>query len=60
KVFHNILEYLQKGTNKARLRQVGKMFMLVVNPVMNMKDFLDFLQRMHNHTTKTLSGVEGL
>jgi transcription-repair coupling factor (superfamily II helicase) len=60
KVFHNILDYLQKGTNKARLKQVGKMFMLVVNPVKNMKEFLEFLQRMHSATTKTLSGVEGL
>ena len=46
-VFHNILQFLQTGTNKARLRQVGKMFMLVVDPVKNMKDMLQFLQRMH-------------
>ena len=46
-IFHNILQYLQTGTNKARLRQVGKLFMLVVDPVKNMKDMLQFLQRMH-------------
>jgi transcription-repair coupling factor (superfamily II helicase) len=46
-VFHNVIQYLQTGTNKARLRQVGKMFMLVVDPVKDMKDMLQFLQRMH-------------
>jgi len=46
-VFHNVLQYLQTGTNKARLRQVGKMFMLVVDPVKSMKEMLQFLQRMH-------------
>jgi transcription-repair coupling factor (superfamily II helicase) len=46
-VFHNILQYLQTGTNKARLRQVGKMFMLIVSPIQNMKDMLQFLARMH-------------
>ena len=46
-IFHKILQYLQTGTNKARLRQVGKMFMLVVDPIKNMQDMLQFLQRMH-------------
>jgi transcription-repair coupling factor (superfamily II helicase) len=46
-IFHNILQYLQTGTNKARLKQVGKLFMLIVDPVKNMKDMLQFLQRMH-------------
>ena len=35
------------------------MFMMVVNPVKNMKQFLEFLQRMHTYSAKTLSGVEG-
>ncbi len=52
-VFHNVLQYLQTGTNKARLRQVGKMFMLVVAPVKNMKDMFQFLQRMHAGVLKT-------
>ncbi|MGZ3881569.1 MAG: transcription-repair coupling factor, partial [Flavisolibacter sp.] len=30
--FNNILKYLQTGTNKARLKQVGKLFMIVVEP----------------------------
>jgi len=46
-VFHNILQYLQSGTNKARLKQTGKLFLLIVQPIKNMKDILEFLQRMH-------------
>ena len=51
-VFHNIIQYLQTGTNKARLRQVGKMFMLVIDPVKSMRDMLQFLQRMHAGVVK--------
>jgi len=61
-VFHNILQYLQTGTNKARLRQVGKLFMLIVDPVKNMKEMFQFLQRMHTEvrekgTRNTASAV---
>jgi len=46
-VFNGILQYLQTGTNKARLKQVGKMFMVVVEPANDMQDAWTFLQRMH-------------
>ncbi len=46
-LFKGILDYLQTGTNKARLRQVGKLFMLVVEPVKSMQEVLTFLVRMH-------------
>jgi transcription-repair coupling factor (superfamily II helicase) len=45
--FNAILQYLQTGTNKARLKQVGKLFMIVVEPVHDMQDVYGFLQRMH-------------
>ncbi|MDB5248459.1 MAG: transcription-repair coupling factor [Segetibacter sp.] len=45
--FKNILAYLQKGTNKAKLKQTGKMFLLVVEGVKNMEEMHRFLQRMH-------------
>src|SRR5690606_2297727 len=35
--FKGILEYIQTRTNKARLKQVGKMFMLVVTDITNME-----------------------
>lgn len=47
-VFQSIMQYLQTGTNKARLKQVGKNFLLVVNDVDDMNVMLSFLQRMHN------------
>ena len=46
-LFKNILDYLQTGTNKARLKQVGKLFMLVVEPANDMQDVYTFLKRMH-------------
>jgi transcription-repair coupling factor (superfamily II helicase) len=46
-LFKGILDYLQTGTNKARLRQVGKLFMLVVEPIKSMQEVLTFLDRMH-------------
>jgi transcription-repair coupling factor (superfamily II helicase) len=45
--FNSILNYLQTGTNKCKLRQVGKLFMLVAEPIRDMQDTYDFLQRMH-------------
>jgi transcription-repair coupling factor (superfamily II helicase) len=51
-VFKNIMKYLQTSTNKARLKQVGKNFLLVVNDVNDMDVMLIFLQRMHDTVTK--------
>jgi transcription-repair coupling factor (superfamily II helicase) len=48
-IFQRILEYLQTGTNKARLKQVGKLFLLIVEPVKSMEDMHEFLRRLHVH-----------
>jgi len=45
-VFKRVLEYIQKHTNKARLKQAGKHFLLVVDDMRTMRDLLQFLQRM--------------
>jgi transcription-repair coupling factor (superfamily II helicase) len=45
--FKAILDYLQTGTNKAKLKQVGKLFMLVAEPVNKMAEVHQFLQKMH-------------
>jgi transcription-repair coupling factor (superfamily II helicase) len=47
-VFKAILDYVQKGTNKARLKQSGKNFLLVAEPVASMKELHQFLERMHH------------
>jgi len=48
--FKKILDYLQKQTNKARLKQAGKHFLLVVDHTRTMADMLDFLQRMSKYS----------
>jgi transcription-repair coupling factor (superfamily II helicase) len=51
-VFKNILQYLQTGTNKARLKQVAKNFLLVVDDIKNMELMLQFLQRVQQEVIK--------
>ena len=46
-LFKNILSYLQTGTNKARLKQSAKNFLLVVDDVKDMIVMHQFLERMH-------------
>jgi transcription-repair coupling factor (superfamily II helicase) len=46
--FNAILQYVQTGTNRAKLKQVGKLFMLVIQPTRDMQDVYDFLKRMHS------------
>ncbi|HVG16293.1 MAG TPA: DEAD/DEAH box helicase, partial [Chitinophagaceae bacterium] len=48
KLFNSILAYLQTGTNKARLKQVGKVFLLIAEPMKDMKAMFQFLNHMHN------------
>lgn len=58
--FKNILGFLQKGTNKAKLKQAGKMFLLIVESVKTMEDMHRFLQRMHKEVVKTEEAVEAV
>jgi transcription-repair coupling factor (superfamily II helicase) len=44
--FRFILDFLQKQTNKARLKQTGKLFMLIVDHVGTMQQILKFLRDM--------------
>lgn len=45
--FTKLLIYLQTHTNKAKLKQVGKNGILVVEEIKTMSVLLDFLQRIH-------------
>jgi transcription-repair coupling factor (superfamily II helicase) len=51
-IFKNILVFLQTGTNKAKLKQAGKLFVLIVDDVKSMADMHRFLSRMHKDVTK--------
>jgi transcription-repair coupling factor (superfamily II helicase) len=55
--FNKILQYLQTGTNKAKLRQVGKLFMLVMEPARDMQDVFRFLQHMHREVVGSAVGT---
>lgn len=46
-LFKRVLAYLQAGTNKARLKQAGKNFLLVVENIKDMEAMLRFLDGMH-------------
>ncbi|HJU46323.1 MAG TPA: hypothetical protein VJ647_06030, partial [Chitinophagaceae bacterium] len=45
-VFHSILSFIQTQTNKARLKQTGKSFLLIVEEVKTMLELQRFLERM--------------
>jgi transcription-repair coupling factor (superfamily II helicase) len=46
-IFQKIIEYLQIKTNKARLKQTGKLFLLIADPIPSMKELHEFLKDMH-------------
>ncbi len=54
-VFHSILDYIQRQTNKARLKQTGKLFLLVIDDIKNMQQMLKMLQRMHTAVSASTS-----
>ena len=45
--FHSILKFIQTQTNKAKLKQTGKNFLLVVDDITSMDKLYAFLQAMH-------------
>ena len=45
--FRRILDYLQVGTNRAKLKQTGRLFLLVVEGISDMSEMLRILQNMH-------------
>ena len=46
-IFLGILQFLQNSTNKAKLKQVGKHGILIVEDIETMSDIHRFLQKMH-------------
>ena len=54
-VFHNILTYIQTRTNKARLKQMGRLFMLLVDDVRSMQQVVQFLGRMKDFVQENAS-----
>ncbi len=46
--FQKIIQYLQTETNKANLKQTGKLFILIAKEMKSMDDMHRFLARMHS------------
>jgi transcription-repair coupling factor (superfamily II helicase) len=46
-LFNNIIQYLQTATNKGRLKQTGRLFLLVAEPVKSMEEVHYFLSGLH-------------
>jgi transcription-repair coupling factor (superfamily II helicase) len=51
-IFNGILQFLQTGTNKAKLKQVGKNGILIVEQISSMNDLHDFLLKMQKAAVK--------
>jgi len=54
-VFKKLLDYVQTRTNKARLKQTGRNFLLIVDDVMSMGKLFTFLTDMREYKIK---GIE--
>ncbi len=51
-IFNGILLFLQTGTNKGKLKQVGKNGILVVENIQTMNDLFSFLDKMKKSTVQ--------
>jgi len=45
--FQQILSFIQTGTNKAKLKQSGRLFIMIVDDVKTMEEMHRFLEKMH-------------
>ncbi len=53
--FQKIIQFLQTETNKAKLKQTGKLFMLIGDNMKSMEEMHRFLQSMHLYCFSTSS-----
>jgi transcription-repair coupling factor (superfamily II helicase) len=53
-VFDGILNFIQKQTNKARLKQAGKNGILIVNDIQNMHQLYTFISKMKRSLNETI------
>src|SRR6186713_275498 len=45
--FQEILSFIQTGTNKAKLKQSGRLFIMIVDNIKSMEEMHRFLEKMH-------------
>jgi transcription-repair coupling factor (superfamily II helicase) len=51
--FQKLIEFLQTGTNKAKLKQTGKLFLLIADNMKSMDEMHRFLRSMHAYCFPT-------
>ena len=51
--FQQVLSFIQTGTNKAKLKQSGKLFIMIINDVKSMEEMHRFLALMHQFCFNT-------
>jgi transcription-repair coupling factor (superfamily II helicase) len=51
-IFQSVLQFVQKGTNRARLKQAGKNFMLIIENIRSMRDMHSLLAEMQQSVKK--------
>jgi transcription-repair coupling factor (superfamily II helicase) len=56
-LFKNILSFLQTGTNKAKLKQTGRLFLLIAPNMDSMDEMYNFLKDMHAACVRTAQPV---
>jgi transcription-repair coupling factor (superfamily II helicase) len=55
-IFSKLLVYLQTHTAKAKLKQVGRNGILIVDGIKTMEELLNFLKRMHEYVIVKTAG----
>jgi transcription-repair coupling factor (superfamily II helicase) len=50
--FNKMILFLQKETNKARLKQTGKLFLLIADDMKDMNSLYRFLEKMHAYVVE--------
>lgn len=51
--FQKVIQFLQTETNKGKLKQTGKLFLLIANNMNSMEEMHRFLLSMHNYCFST-------
>lgn len=47
-VFQKTIRFLQTGTNKGKLKQTGKLFLLIAEPIPSMEEMHRFISQLHH------------
>jgi transcription-repair coupling factor (superfamily II helicase) len=48
-VFQKTIQFLQTATNKGKLKQTGKLFLLIAEPIPSMEEMHRFIKQLHSY-----------